>query len=236
MGAVILPEPSRPVAQYAPMPSRPSAPERERGAEETASSSIVRLGVRAARLVRALPRRVQIVGASIVLLLIGEGSTYVVLFNSGDRPLRRHQREFVDENCPDITWDERKASSLVADCYAKVEKRNEARPAAKTAHVAPADTPTRTVVGDVGTLQGLGGASFVYLFASYEDFDEMSKAVVAKDIDGWKQIRAEKGTPVASSTKAREIDSKWSGSVRVRVVDGPNAGFAGWTYREELEK
>jgi hypothetical protein len=97
----------------------------------------------------------------------------------------------------------------------------------------PTATEKRVAIGDIGVLRSV--TPHVVLFENEEDFEAFSKAIAAKDLDGVNLLIVGKGTPVPSGTKARKIDFKWSGVIQVRVAEGPNQGFAGWTYMEDLK-
>jgi hypothetical protein len=105
-------------------------------------------------------------------------------------------------------------------------------PAAAT----PAAPTTPTIaLGDVGVLRGLGNTPAVILFANRDDFDAVEKAAAAKDSDGYRMISLSKGVQVPSGTKARKVDSAFLGGIQVRVTEGPQSGFAGWTFKGSLQ-
>ena len=87
----------------------------------------------------------------------------------------------------------------------------------------------RIQIGDVGTLYGSSADAHAYLFAERSAYDEFIKAVIAKDLTG-ANLALTQAVVASAGTSAREIDSDvWHDAIRVRVEDGPNAGFAGWT-------
>jgi hypothetical protein len=112
-------------------------------------------------------------------------------------------------------------------CYQAVQTPSAAASSAPTA------TEKRVAIGDVGVLRS--ATPNAVLFENEEDFEAFSKAIAAKDLDGVNLLIVSKGTPVPSGTKARKIDFKWTGVIQVRVAEGPNQGFAGWTYMEDLK-
>lgn len=92
-------------------------------------------------------------------------------------------------------------------------------------------------VGDVGTLAGFGGGPTAYLFEDRVDFDALRKAVLAKDLVGARQASVS-AVEVQAGTTAIEIedDAFAGGAIRVRVVGGPRADYAGWTFAGSLTR
>jgi len=103
------------------------------------------------------------------------------------------------------------------------------------AEPAPMAAPTIVTVGTVGTLRGLGGTAIVMLFEDRAGVEAVVKASVAHDDIGWRQVVQAKAIVVPAGAKALKLDWSFASSgAQVRVVDGPKAGIAGWTFGECL--
>lgn len=76
----------------------------------------------------------------------------------------------------------------------------------------------------------------VILFTSKQAYDAAIKARAAKDDHGFQLAMSQGFVSVAAGTRVHVIDVSVTGSLQVRVLEGPNRGQAGYTIRESVHK
>lgn len=101
--------------------------------------------------------------------------------------------------------------------------------------VKEAQEERRLTPGYIGHLRGAEGGKAIPLGDTSKDYDELSKAIEARDDIGFRDlIVAGKAFLVDAGTEVKMLDYDW-GKVRVRILEGDHKDEAGWTADEFLK-
>ena len=90
-------------------------------------------------------------------------------------------------------------------------------------------------IGDVAVLSWSDSDAAGYLAVDDASWDLMFEAITARDNVGLSQlVQARRVYVVPTGTKARVLEFGFT-SYKVRLMDGPSAGAAGWVVREFVQ-
>jgi len=110
---------------------------------------------------------------------------------------------------------------------------------ARPSPAGPSDPPpsrNSPSVSETGTIGRPGQVGRTFLFERKEDYDESITLVVAKDHDGYGALVRGSAMACEPGTRVRVLESTWTGTRRVRIIDGPFSGKSGWVAAEEIQR
>lgn len=103
-----------------------------------------------------------------------------------------------------------------------------------TSRTTSTPTPVPGSVGSEVRIVPNSGAERMPLAVDPQAMDDLSKAAVAKDTVGWNEvIRAGRAFWVDRGARVLVLEQGWE-TTRVRLLDGPQAGRAGWLISDNL--
>ena len=111
--------------------------------------------------------------------------------------------------------------------------RSTALPAIESPSLCAAPQFRTTAIGELAIVADNKGGGRTPIFEDRTVYDESIKLAVAGDRAGFAALMIA-SMPCTPRTRVRILDTTWTGSYRVGILDGPFAGRSGWVAKEDI--